>query len=81
LKKETRETYPSWVIFPQCSENDRWPSLLADRWDETFKNNISNPNKSLGLVIRFMDQFIEKKQVDKQKNLCKWFVYGRYGDF
>ena len=81
LKKETRETYPSWVIFPQCSENDRWPSLLADRWDETFKNNISNPNKSLGLVIRFMDQFIEKKQVDKQKIYVSGLSMGGMGTF
>ena len=50
----------SWVIFPQCSENDRWPSLKSDTWNETFDNKITTPNKSLGLVIKLMDEFIEK---------------------
>ena len=52
LKKENREKYNSWVIFPQCSENDRWPNLKSDLWNATFDNKITKPNKSLGLVIR-----------------------------
>ena len=61
LKKENREEYKSWVIFPQCSKNDRWPSISSDQWDETFENKTIKPNKSLGLVLKLMDKFIEKK--------------------
>ena len=62
LKKENREKYNSWVIFPQCSENDRWPSLISDLWNKTFNQNITKPNKSLGLVIKLMDSFVEKNR-------------------
>lgn len=81
LKKENREKYNSWVIFPQCSKNDRWPSLSSDQWDKSFNNNNSKPNKSLGLVIRLMDKFIEKKQVDKQRIYLSGLSMGGMGTF
>ena len=81
LKKENREKYNSWVIFPQCSKNDRWPSLSSDQWDKSFNNNDSKPNKSLGLVIRLMDKFIEKKQVDKQRIYLSGLSMGGMGTF
>ena len=40
LKKENREKYNSWVIFPQCSKNDRWPSLSTDQWNKTINNKL-----------------------------------------
>ena len=81
LKKENREKYNSWVIFPQCSKNDRWPSLSSDQWDKSFNNNNSKPNKSLGLVIGLMDKFIEKKQVDKQRIYLSGLSMGGMGTF
>ena len=61
LEKENREKYNSWVLFPQCSNNDRWANLKSDTWDVSFKDTVTKPNKSLQLVIRLMDQFIENK--------------------
>ena len=81
LKKENREKYNSWVIFPQCSENDRWPSLSSDQWNNSFDNKVSKPNKSLGLVIRLMDEFIEKKQVDKHRIYVSGLSMGGMGTF
>jgi predicted peptidase len=81
LKKENRENYNSWVIFPQCSKNDRWPNLKSDSWNKDFKNKIKNPNKSLSLVILFMDAFIEKKQVDKQRIYVSGLSMGGMGTF
>ena len=81
LKKENRENYNSWVIFPQCSENDRWPSLKSDSWDKNFKNKMKNPNKSLALVMLLMDAFIEKKQVDKKRIYVSGLSMGGMGTF
>tara|TARA_B110000046_G_scaffold88791_1_gene96931 strand:- start:6028 stop:6801 length:774 start_codon:yes stop_codon:yes gene_type:complete len=81
LKKENREKYNSWVIFPQCSENDRWPNLKSDLWNATFDNKITKPNKSLGLVIRLMDEFIEKKQVNRQRVYVSGLSMGGMGTF
>ena len=47
LEKENREKYKSWVIFPQCSKDDRWPSIISDNWNKTFENKTTTPNKSL----------------------------------
>jgi predicted peptidase len=81
LKKENREKYNSWVIFPQCSKNDRWPSLSADKWNATFSNEIKKPNKSLGLVIKLMDTFIEREDVDKQKVYISGLSMGGMGTY
>ncbi len=81
LKKEARDNYPSWVIFPQCSKNDRWPSFFSDSWNETLVKISSNPNKSLKLVIKLMDEFIEKKQVDKTRVYVSGLSMGGMGTF
>ena len=81
LKKENREKYNSWVIFPQCSKNDRWPSISSDLWDQVFENKIKKPNKSLGLVIRLMDEFIKKKDVDNQRIYLSGLSMGGMGTF
>jgi predicted peptidase len=86
LKKDNRLKYNSWVIFPQCPINDRWPSLTIDSWDNNndyFPNNneINQPNKTLELVIKFMDQFIEKKQVNKQRIYISGLSMGGMGTF
>ena len=81
LKKENRKKYNSWVIFPQCSKNDRWPSLSYDQWNKIINNKITKPNKSLGLVIKLMDEFIEKKQVDKQRIYVSGLSMGGMGTF
>ena len=81
LEKENREKYNSWVLFPQCSSNDRWANLKSDSWDEKFKDSLTKPNKSLQLVIKMMDQFIEKKQVDKQRIYVSGLSMGGMGTF
>tara|TARA_B100001093_G_scaffold162091_2_gene154490 strand:- start:468 stop:1244 length:777 start_codon:yes stop_codon:yes gene_type:complete len=81
LKKEVRDNYPSWVIFPQCSENDRWPSFLSDSWNETMLKISSNPNRGLNLVIKLMDEFVEKKQVDKTRIYVSGLSMGGMGTF
>jgi len=81
LKKENREKYNSWVIFPQCKENERWPSISSDLWDKTLGNKIIKPNESLGLVIRLMDEFIERKQVNKKKIYLSGLSMGGMGAF
>jgi predicted peptidase len=81
LKTEVRDNYPSWVIFPQCSENDRWQSFFSDPWNETMVKISSNPNKSLNLVIKLMDEFIEKKQVDKTRVYVSGLSMGGMGTF
>lgn len=81
LEPENRVKYNSWVLFPQCPENDRWPKLKSDSWDITFPDEPSEPNKNLGLVILLMDEFIQKKQVDKNRVYVSGLSMGAMGTF
>lgn len=82
LKKENRELYKSWVILPQCPKDDRWPSLSSDNeWNNNFENKMTRPNKSLELVMKLMDKFIEKKQVNKRKVYVSGLSMGGMGTF
>ena len=82
LKKENRELYKSWVILPQCPKDDRWPSLSFDNeWNNNFENKMTRPNKSLELVMKLMDTFIEKKQVNKRKVYVSGLSMGGMGTF
>jgi predicted peptidase len=81
LKNEVRDNYPAWVIFPQCSLEDRWQSFFSDSWNETLIKISSKPNKSLNLVIKLMDEFIEKKQVDKTRIYVSGLSMGGMGTF
>ena len=82
LKKENREQYKSWVILPQCPNDDRWPSLSSDNeWNNNFEKKTTKPNKSLGLVMKLMDTFIERKQVNKRKVYVSGLSMGGMGTF
>jgi predicted peptidase len=82
LKKENRELYKSWVILPQCPKDDRWPRLSSDNeWNNNFENKTTRPNKSLELVMKLMDKFIEKTQVNKQKVYVSGLSMGGMGTF
>jgi len=81
LDTYNRKKYNSWIIFPQCSTDDRWANLVNDDWDLNFKDTLTKPNKSLNLVIRFMDEFIQKKQVDTQRIYVSGLSMGGMGTF
>lgn len=83
LKKENREKFNSWVIFPQCKTNDRWPSFKFDTWNAEPKYNSDDiePNTSLKLVIKLMDGFVNKVQVDKNKVYVSGLSMGGMGTF
>ena len=52
LKKENREQYNSWVIFPQAQKNDWWGYKDPYKFDY----NVTE-SKAMELVVKFMDDF------------------------
>ena len=84
LKKENREKYNSWVIFPQCKENDRWPNFESDLWNKEYGGKTPSDveaNPSLKLVISLMDNFLKKRQVNKNKIYVSGLSMGGMGTF
>ena len=63
LKENNRKKYPSFVIFPQSPKNDWWGGHYDPyKFDYQVKNS-----KALKLVINFMDEFIMRSDVNKNK--------------
>lgn len=77
LKKENRENYKSWVIFPQAPLNEWWGGHY-DAYKFNYQVKISS---ALNLVIKFMDQFIERNDVDKNKIYVSGLSMGGMGTF
>ena len=76
LKKNNRELYPSWVIFPQASQNDWWGYKDPYKFDYNVKDS-----KAMGLVVKLMDKFIERKDVDKNRVYVSGLSMGGMGTF
>ena len=62
LNKENREKYSSWVIFPQSPKNDWWG------YEDPYKFDYKvTKSKAMGLVVKLMDGFTKRKDVDTNK--------------
>ena len=64
-----RNKYPAILLFPQCSENDYWASLIDDPDNPSvFKFDYGRkPTKSLQLVISLLDSIEQLQYVDNKR--------------
>ena len=77
LDSINRRKYKSWVIFPQSPKNDWWGGYYDPyKYDYNVKRS-----KSLELVIKFMDEFIQRKDVDQNKVYVSGLSMGGLGTF
>jgi predicted peptidase len=76
LKKENREEYNSWVIFPQAPKNDWWGYKEPYKFDYNVKES-----KAMSLVVKLMDDFIERKDVDTNRVYLSGLSMGGMGTF
>ena len=76
LKKENRELYNSWVIFPQASKNDWWGHSDPYKFNYDVKES-----KDMSLVVKLMDNFIKRKDVNPNKVYVTGLSMGGMGTF
>ena len=77
LNNNNRKKYKSWVIFPQSPKNDWWGGYYDPyKYDYDIKRS-----KSLELVIKLMDIFIEREDVDTNKIYVSGLSMGGLGTF
>ena len=77
LDSINRRKYKSWVIFPQSPKNDWWGGYYDPyKYDYNVKRS-----KSLELVIKFMDEFIQRKDVNQNKVYVSGLSMGGLGTF
>ena len=76
LKKENREQYNSWVIFPQAQKNDWWGYKDPYKFDYNVKES-----KTMSLVVKLMDDFTQRKDVNPNKVFVSGLSMGGMGTF
>ena len=76
LKKENREQYNSWVIFPQAPKNDWWGYKEPYKFDYNVKES-----KAMSLVVKLMDDFTQRKDVNPNKVFVSGLSMGGMGTF
>ena len=76
LKKENREQYNSWVIFPQAQKNDWWGYKDPYKFDY----NVTE-SKAMSLVVKLMDDFTQRKDVNPNKVFVSGLSMGGMGTF
>jgi predicted peptidase len=76
LKKENREQYNSWVIFPQAPKNDWWGYKDPYKFDYNVKES-----KAMSLVVKLMDDFTQRKDVNPNKVFVSGLSMGGMGTF
>ena len=76
LKKENREQYNSWVIFPQAQKNDWWGYKDPYKFDFNVKES-----KAMSLVVKLMDDFTQRKDVNPNKVFVSGLSMGGMGTF
>ena len=76
LKKESREKYNSWVIFPQAPKHDWWG------YKDPYKLNYNvKESKAMSLVVKLMDNFSKRKDVNQNKIYVSGLSMGGMGTF
>jgi predicted peptidase len=76
LKKESREKYNSWVIFPQAPKHDWWG------YKDAYKLNYNvKESKAMSLVVKLMDNFSKRNDVNQNKIYVSGLSMGGMGTF
>jgi len=76
-KKENREKYPCFVIFPQCPGGKKWVEVdWSDKKPHTSPNEPSEPMRLTKLML---DQFLKDHPVDKNRIYVMGLSMGGFG--
>lgn len=84
LKEEIRRSFPAYVLFPQCAEEDYWASVAINRsslplqLDFDYNRSLT---KSLQLVIDLVHTLIRTEKVDVSRIYIVGLSMGGMGTY
>lgn len=75
---QRRETYPAFVVAPQCPEGQRW---VETDWNEASGKNTfpEEPSEPMRLALRVVGDLIANGDVDPQRVYVTGLSMGGYG--
>lgn len=82
LEQTEKKEYNSYVVLPQCPDNNRWSYHKVDPW---LKGIQESKNKDISyygsLVIELIENLIENKNIDPNRIYISGLSMGGYGTF
>lgn len=84
LEERFRKAHPAIVVFPQCAEDSYWANVEIDTINGKRFFNFRKggaPTKSMGLLLKFTDQFFRRTDVDQSKIYVGGLSMGGMGTF
>lgn len=77
LKPEVREKFPSYVMAPQCPENQKWVDW---DWSKPFTQQPAQPSGPMKLLLQALDAFLaEHPDVDTDRIYVTGLSMGGFG--
>lgn len=76
-KKENREKYPAYVIFPQCPKGKKW--VEVDWSDKKPHVSPKAPSEPMRLTKLMLDQFVKDNPVDEKRIYVIGLSMGGFG--
>lgn len=84
LNKKHRNSFPAIVVFPQCTKDDYWSKLEADRSTRPIRFNYKYneaPTTAMQLVIDLMETMVQKPYVNTNQIYVMGLSMGGMGTF
>ncbi|APG60247.1 prolyl oligopeptidase family serine peptidase [Christiangramia salexigens] len=84
LEKETRESYPAIIVFPQAPKEDYWAKVEVKRDTVPFQFDFQNelaPTRSLSMVMKLMDSLVAKDHVNNERVYVGGLSMGGMGTY
>lgn len=84
LDQNNRREFPAIVIMPQCAADDYWAQVEVDRSNYPVQLNFQfkkGPTKAMGLVLHLLDDFQNKKFVNKNQIYVMGLSMGGMGTY
>jgi predicted peptidase len=75
-----QKRYPSYVVFPQCPENDKWGAVdvIDGEWIANAKKEPTKPMKG---VMALVENLIDQYPVDTNRIYISGLSMGGYGTY
>ncbi len=71
-----RKQHPSFVVFPQCPQNEKWAEVDWSRREIDF---AEEPGRVMALVFKLVDELAEKYPIDRERLYVGGLSMGGYG--
>lgn len=85
LKQDVRKQFPAIIVFPQCAGNSFWSNVnfgTDTKGKRAFLfQEKGKPTKAMSALLALVDNFLEKKYVDKQRVYIGGMSMGGMGTY